>query len=170
MQPLLPQRIMKKTAILGSEKTNPNKAKQTQYLPAISVAGQTSFILCEFFLFFTFLCPGYNLPMQTWTIQKLLNWMTEYYTEKGIDAPRLNAELLLSHVLAMERIELYTRFDKTVTKEQLDILHDLVKRAGQHEPICYLTGKTEFYSLQLEVSPDCMICLLYTSPSPRDRS
>ncbi|MHC4086550.1 MAG: peptide chain release factor N(5)-glutamine methyltransferase [Planctomycetota bacterium] len=108
-------------------------------------------------MFLTFLCPGYNLPMQTWTIQKLLNWITEYYTEKGIDAPRLNAELLLSHVLTMERIELYTRFDKTVTKEQLDILHDLVKRAGQHEPICYLTGKTEFYSLQLQVSPDCMI-------------
>ncbi|MHC4282650.1 MAG: peptide chain release factor N(5)-glutamine methyltransferase [Planctomycetota bacterium] len=123
--------------------------KQTQF--------QTSFTLCELFLFLTFLCPGYNLPMQTWTIQKLLNWITEYYTEKGIDAPRLNAELLLSHVLTMERIELYTRFDKTVTKEQLDILHDLVKRAGQHEPICYLTGKTEFYSLQLQVSPDCMI-------------
>jgi len=57
----------------------------------------------------------------------------------------------------MERIELYTQFDKTVTKEQLDKLHDLVKRAGQHEPISYLTGRTEFYSLQLEVCPDCMI-------------
>ncbi|MHC4110888.1 MAG: peptide chain release factor N(5)-glutamine methyltransferase [Planctomycetota bacterium] len=126
-----------------------NKPKQTQY--------QTKCTLCELFLFFTFLCPGYNLPMQNWTIQKLLNWMTEYYTEKGIDAPRLSAELLLSHVLAMERIELYTQFDKLVDKEQLDILHDLVKRAGQHEPISYLTGTTEFYSLQLEVCPDCMI-------------
>ena len=95
--------------------------------------------------------------MQTWIIQKLLNWLTKYFTDKGIDAPRLNAELLLSHVLKMERIELYTRFDKLVAKEQLDILHDLVKRAGQHEPISYLTGKTEFYSLQLQVSPDCMI-------------
>ncbi len=147
--------------------TNPNKAKtnpilaqkttqRTQFKPK-----QTQFRAkctpCGFFLFFTFLCPGYNLPMQTWTIQRLLNWMTDYYTEKGIDAPRLNAELLLSHILAMERIELYTHFDKIVTKEQLDILHDLVKRAGQHEPICYLTGKTEFYSLRLQISPDCMI-------------
>jgi len=95
--------------------------------------------------------------MQTWTIQRLLNWMTDYYTEKDIEAPRLNAELLLSHVLKMERIELYTRFDKTVSKEQLDTLHDLVKRAGRHEPIAYLTGKTEFYSLKFHVSPDCMI-------------
>jgi len=95
--------------------------------------------------------------MDTWTIQKLLNWMTEYYIEKGIVAPRLSAELLLSHVLTMERIELYTQFDKLVAKDQLDILHDLVERAGRHEPISYLTGRTEFYSLQLEVCPDCMI-------------
>ena len=95
--------------------------------------------------------------MQNWTIQKLLNWITKYYTEKGIDAPRLSAELLLTHVLKMERIELYTQFDKLVDKDQLNRLHDLVKRAGQHEPISYLTGSAEFYSLQLEVCPDCLI-------------
>jgi release factor glutamine methyltransferase len=150
-------------------KNKPNSnPKQSQYKPKtnpilsdICVAGQTQFqtgcALYGFFLFFTFLCPGYNLAMQTWTIKKLLNWITKYLTDKCIDSPRLSAELLLSHVLAMQRIELYTRFDKPVTKEQLDRLHDLVKRAGRHEPIGYLTGKTEFYSLQLEVSPDCMI-------------
>jgi len=95
--------------------------------------------------------------MQTWTIQKLLNWVAEYLTEKDIDSPRLSAELLLSHVLAMKRIELYTQFDKAVAAEQLDRLHDLIKRAGQHEPIAYLVGKTEFYSLQLYVTSDCMI-------------
>jgi release factor glutamine methyltransferase len=109
------------------------------------------------FLFFTFLCPSYNLTMQKWTIQKLLNWITEYLTEKGIDSPRLSAELILSHVLGLKRIELYTQFDKPVAKEQLDKLHELVKRAGQHEPIAYLTGKIEFYSLELNVTPDCMI-------------
>jgi len=109
------------------------------------------------FLAFTFLCPIYNLAMQNWTIQKLLNWVTEHFTEKGIDSPRLSAELLLSHILGMKRIELYTQFDKLVSQQQLDQLHDLVKRAGQYEPIAYLTGKTEFYSLRLNVTPDCMI-------------
>jgi len=108
-------------------------------------------------LFLTFLTGSYNLTMQTWTIQKLLSWITEYLTGKGIDSPRLNSELLLSHVLELKRIELYTQFDKSVSKQQLDILHDLVKRAGDNEPIAYLTGKTEFYSLQLDISPDCMI-------------
>jgi release factor glutamine methyltransferase len=125
-----------------------NKPKQTQF--------QTQ-RLSKLFLAFTFLCPGYNLAMQTWTIQKLLNWVTEYLTSKGIDSPRLSAELLLSYVLALKRIDLYTQFDKPVAKQQLDILHDLVKRAGQDEPVAYLVGKTEFYSLELNVTPDCMI-------------
>jgi release factor glutamine methyltransferase len=95
--------------------------------------------------------------MQTWTIQKLLKWVTEYFTDKGIDSPRLSAELLISHVVGLKRIELYTQFDKTVDKQQLDRLHELVERAGQNEPVAYLTGKIEFYSLQLNITPDCMI-------------
>ncbi len=92
-----------------------------------------------------------------WTIQKLLNWVTQYLTDKGIDSPRLSAELLLSHVVGLKRIELYTQFDRPVTQQQLDQLHGLVKRAGQYEPIAYLTGKIEFYCLEFQVSPDCMI-------------
>ena len=105
----------------------------------------------------TFICPGYNLEMDTWTIQKLLNWTTEYLTEKGIESPRLSAELLLSHTVGITRIELYTQFDRSVPPEQLDILRDIVKRAGQNEPIAYLVGRTEFYSLQIDVTPDCMV-------------
>jgi len=95
--------------------------------------------------------------MENWTIQKLLNWITAYFTDKGIDAPRLSAELLLSHVLSLKRIELYTQFDKTVDQQQLHILHALTKRAGQNEPVAYLTSKTEFYSIELDITPDCLI-------------
>jgi release factor glutamine methyltransferase len=95
--------------------------------------------------------------MADWTIQKLLNWVTEYLTSKGIDSPRLSAELLLSYVLELKRIELYTQFERNVTGQQLDRLHDLVERAGQHEPVAYLVGKTEFYSLEVDITPDCMI-------------
>ena len=95
--------------------------------------------------------------MAEWTIQKLLNWVTEYLTGKGIDSPRLSAELLLSSVLGLKRIELYTQFDKPVAKEQLDELHNLVKRAGEDEPVAYLVGRTEFYSMELDITADCMI-------------
>jgi release factor glutamine methyltransferase len=92
-----------------------------------------------------------------WTIQKLLNWVTDYLATKGIESPRLSAELLLSHVLGLKRIDLYTQFNKQVPRQQLDNLHDLVKRAGLHEPVAYLTGKTEFYSLEFDITADCMI-------------
>ncbi|MHC4478460.1 MAG: peptide chain release factor N(5)-glutamine methyltransferase [Planctomycetota bacterium] len=95
--------------------------------------------------------------MAEWTIQKLLDWIAGHFTEKGIDSPRLSAEMLLSHVLDMKRIELYTQFDNPVAKPQLDRLHQLVKRAAQNEPIAYLIGRTEFYCLTLQVSPDCMV-------------
>jgi release factor glutamine methyltransferase len=95
--------------------------------------------------------------IEVWTIQKLLNRITDYLTQKKVDSPRLSAELLLSDVLAMKRIELYMHFDKAVEQEKLDTLRGLVKRAGEHEPIGHLVGKTEFYSLELGISPDCLI-------------
>ena len=95
--------------------------------------------------------------MDSWTIQRLLNWITQYLADKDIESPRLNAELLLSSVLDMKRIELYTHFDKPVAPQQLQQLRDLVKRAGRYEPVAYLAGKTEFYSLEINITKDCMI-------------
>mgnify|MGYP001016469441 CR=1 FL=1 len=95
--------------------------------------------------------------MSDWTIQRLLTWITDYLTQKDVDSPRLSAELLLSHVLGLRRIELYTQYGKLVAKEQLDQLHGLVKRAGLHEPVAYLVGRTEFYSIEFEVTCDCLI-------------
>jgi len=95
--------------------------------------------------------------LTNWTIQKLLNWVTEYLTNKGVDSPRLSAELLLCHSVGLTRIELYTQFAQVVPQRQLDTLRDLVKRAGLHEPVAYLTGRTEFYSIELDITSDCLI-------------
>ena len=94
--------------------------------------------------------------MEIWTIQKLLNWVAEYLKSKNVDAPA-NEELLLSHVLGLKRIELYTQFNKVVEQEQLTQLHGLVKRAAEHKPIAYLTGKREFYSIEFEITKDCLV-------------
>lgn len=95
--------------------------------------------------------------METWTINRLLNWITEYLGQKGVDSPRLQAELLLCHVLSLQRIELYTQFDRPVEPDQLAVLRGLVKRASEHEPIAYLVERCEFYSLSLKVTPACLI-------------
>ena len=95
--------------------------------------------------------------METWTIQRLLNWISDHFAEHNVDSPRLSAELLISNVLGVKRIDLYTQFDKIVSQNHLDKLHELVRRCSEHEPLGYLIGQTEFYSLDIKVTPDCMI-------------
>ena len=94
---------------------------------------------------------------ETWSVLKLLRWATAYFTEKGIDSPRLDAELLLAHVLGMDRVGVYVNHDRPLSGAELDRLRPLVKRRGQREPLQYLTGTTEFWSLPFVVSPDVLI-------------
>ena len=95
--------------------------------------------------------------MATWTIKALLDWMTLFLGDKQVDAPRLCSELLLTHVLGLRRIELYTQFDRVLSPAELASLRSLVKRAGEHEPVGYLVGKSEFYSIEFDVQPGCLI-------------
>ena len=62
-----------------------------------------------------------------WTIGALLTWTTQFFTSKGIDSPRLDAEILLSHVLNKERIYLYAHYDEPMTTEELAAYRELVK-------------------------------------------
>jgi release factor glutamine methyltransferase len=94
---------------------------------------------------------------EIWTIHKLLTWITDFFTQKNVDAPRLSAEMLLAHVLGMKRIELYMHFDKPVDDAKRETLRGLVKRAAYQEPVAYLVGSTEFYSMELAVCKDCLI-------------
>ena len=95
--------------------------------------------------------------MEIWTIKKLLEWISEYFESNSVDSPRLSAELLLCHVLKLERIQLYTLYDRVVQADQLAALRALVKRGAEHEPIAYLVRRCEFYSLPLKITPDCLI-------------
>jgi len=95
--------------------------------------------------------------MNQWTIKKLLDWMVPYLQEKNIEAPRLTAEMLISFALGMKRIELYMHFDKVLEPDTLSTLRELVKRCAENEPVQYIVGSCEFYSLTLKVSPECLI-------------
>ncbi len=97
------------------------------------------------------------MSADVWTLLKLLRWTTDYFAEKGIDNPRLNAELLLAHVLHLDRVGLYLNFERPMTAAELDSIRPLVKRRGQREPLQYLIGHTEFWSLQFEVTPAVLI-------------
>ncbi|MCD4830362.1 MAG: peptide chain release factor N(5)-glutamine methyltransferase [Anaerohalosphaeraceae bacterium] len=95
--------------------------------------------------------------MEQWTIKKLLDWMVDYFQAKAIDSARLSAEMLISSVLGMKRIELYMHFDKVVAPDKLARLRELVKRCIANEPVQYLVGSCEFYSMTIKISPDCLV-------------
>lgn len=92
-----------------------------------------------------------------WTILSLLNWARDYFQTKGIDSPRLTAELLLAHVLRLERIGLYANYDRVLKAQELAGFKELIKRRIVHEPTQYITGKAHFFSLDLKVDQRVMI-------------
>jgi release factor glutamine methyltransferase len=92
-----------------------------------------------------------------WTTRRLLGWMTEAFTKKGLDSPRLSAELLLTHVLGCDRLRLYMDADRPASPLERDTLRDLVGRALKHEPIDYLVGEKWFFGLAFHVSPAVLV-------------
>ena len=92
-----------------------------------------------------------------WTIGKLIEWTRGFFEKKGIPQSRLEAEVLLAHVLGAERIDLYMRYDQPVEEPARAQFRDLVRRRAEHEPTRHLIGGCEFMSLAMKVTPDCLI-------------
>jgi len=94
---------------------------------------------------------------ERWTVKRLLTWTTDYLKTKNAESPRLDAEVLLAHVLGWSRVELYTGYDKEPEPAKLAAFRELVKRRAAGSPVAYLVGRKEFYSLSLKVSPAVLI-------------
>jgi release factor glutamine methyltransferase len=109
--------------------------------------------------------PPKNLPMNPpkhpmdpqWTIIKILQWTTSYFKSQVVDSPRLTAEILLAHILKIQRIDLYLRFDQPLTRKELSSFKELIKRRLNREPVAYITGTREFWGIDFAVNPDVLI-------------
>ena len=91
------------------------------------------------------------------TIGVLVQLTKQYFQERGIENPRLDAEVLLCHVMNLERIDLYVRFDQPLEEQELSSYRDLVRRRSGGEPIAYLLGEKEFMGHTFKVSPAVLI-------------
>ena len=94
---------------------------------------------------------------EAWTVRRLLEWTTPFFSRKEVDSPRLSAELLLADVLKVPRIKLYTAYERILDENDLAEYRSLVQRAAEHEPIAYLTGIAHFFNLEFEVNRDVLI-------------
>ncbi len=94
---------------------------------------------------------------ESWSVGRLLSWTTDYLKRRGSESPRLDAEVMLAHVLGWERVQLYTHFTEEVAERGRGQFRELVRRRAEGAPVAYLVGRKEFYSLALEVSPAVLI-------------
>ena len=96
-------------------------------------------------------------PQASWTILAILRWTTDYFRTKGVSEPRASAEVLLAHTLSVSRLDLYLRYDQPLNPEELARFKALMVRRREGEPVAYLTGHREFWSLDIQVTPAVLI-------------
>ena len=91
------------------------------------------------------------------TLIEVLRRATGYLETHGSESPRLDAEVLLAHVLGIRRLDLYLQFDRPLEESQLAPYRELTARRGRGEPVAYLTGHREFMALDFTVTPDVLV-------------
>lgn len=92
-----------------------------------------------------------------WTSKRLLAWTTQAFEQKGIDSPRISAEMLLAHVFGVARLKLYMDPDRPASDLERAAYRDLVERALADEPVDYLVGLAPFFSMMFKVSPAVLV-------------
>src|SRR5438034_10896053 len=91
------------------------------------------------------------------TVLEAIQRSTEFLARKGVDSPRLQAELLLAHLLKLPRMRLYLNFERALESGEMDAFREFIRRRGQREPLQYIVGATSFCGLELAVNPHVLI-------------
>ncbi len=94
---------------------------------------------------------------RTWTVLDLVKWTAGYFADRGLENPRSEAEVLLAHSLGIRRIDLYLNHDQPLCDDERKRFKALIKRRVEREPLAYITGTREFWSLSLAVNPSVLI-------------
>jgi release factor glutamine methyltransferase len=88
---------------------------------------------------------------------QILERTDAFLKKKGSASPRLDAELILGHVLNLSRLDVYMNFERPLTETELATLRPLVKQRGDRVPMAYLLGKKEFWSTEFSCAPGVLI-------------
>lgn len=91
------------------------------------------------------------------TVLETIQRGAEFLARKGVDSPRLQAELLLAHVLKLPRMRLYLNFERPLTAAEVDELRGLMQRRGRREPVQHLVGSTSFCGFELAVNRHVLV-------------
>ena len=97
------------------------------------------------------------MQAQQWSLMDVLKWTTERFAKAQFSSPRLDAEILVATALQTTRVGLYTHFDKPLGEDEKVRVRELVKRRLAGEPVAYLVGEKEFWSLPFAVDSRVLI-------------
>jgi len=97
------------------------------------------------------------MARERWTVQRVIQWTTGHFQKKGLDNPRLEAEVLLAHLLGIDRMGLYLNYDRSLKEGERTAYREMIQRRAEGEPTAYIVGSKEFWSLRFAVSPECLI-------------
>ncbi|MDY6970856.1 MAG: peptide chain release factor N(5)-glutamine methyltransferase [Thermodesulfobacteriota bacterium] len=97
------------------------------------------------------------MKQKPWNIRDLLKVTADYLRKKQIESPRLDAEVLLAYQLNVDRVTLYLNYDQPLTEKEISGYRALIRRRLRREPVQYITGVQEFWSLDFIVNPQVLI-------------
>ena len=90
-------------------------------------------------------------------VLEIIKKTTDFFATKGVESPRLNAELLIGHALGLKRMQLYLQFERLLAEAELEKIRPLVRRRAQREPLQYILGETEWSGLVLKTDRRALI-------------
>lgn len=91
------------------------------------------------------------------TIEKILREHSRVLNESGSETGRLDAEVLLAHCLGLDRADLFRLPDRELTQMEEQCFDSCIERRRNGEPVAYIRGYKEFWSIRLKVTPDVLI-------------
>ena len=97
------------------------------------------------------------MDVKIWTVREIMNWSIMFLKQAGSDTPRLDTELLLCDVMSCRRLDLYLDHDKPLTAMERERYRNSLKRRSQLEPVAYIVGKKDFFSLSFKVNQNVLV-------------
>jgi release factor glutamine methyltransferase len=94
---------------------------------------------------------------EPWTVMSVLRWTTSRFEERGLETPRLDAEVLIASALGLPRLQLYVQFDRPLGPEELGAIREAVKRRQGGQSVAYVVGHKEFFGLDFAVDPRVLV-------------
>jgi len=95
--------------------------------------------------------------VSTWSIRQVVEWTAKDFAARGIESARLDAELLVSEAIGLDRVRLYMDLDRPLDEPERAAIRELVQRRRRREPVAYILGRREFWGRRFEVSPSVLV-------------